>query len=188
MSSVRLGTTTTYWGARGSEITRRASGPSFACKAAKRPSSSAEPGSGTSIGVDGVEITLVTPIPRAKIIREPPVSRRGSLPLRISRPIARYYCLRRLPPLCGDEPCLLVGDGDAGDGAGIESQVISLGASQAKRYPSRTGATAFFPAKDSTTPAAPLRTELSQPVDPAPVETMMPLEDWSSERRPCVRW
>src|SRR5215211_6245115 len=116
MSSVRLGTTTTVWGARGSEITRRASGPSFACKAAKRPSSSAEPGSGTSIGVDGVEIILVTPVPRVKIIREPPVSRRGSPPLRISRPIARYYCLRRSPPLFGDEPCLLFGDGDAGHG------------------------------------------------------------------------
>src|SRR5215204_1309745 len=124
MSSVRLGTTTTVWGARGSEITRRASGPSFACKAAKRPSSSAEPGSGTSIGVDGVEIILVTPVPRVKIIREPPVSRRGSPPLRISRPIARYYCLRRSPPLCGDEPCLLFGDGDAGDG--VVGQVIGL--------------------------------------------------------------
>jgi hypothetical protein len=63
----------------------------------------------------------------------------------------------------------------------------SLGASQANRYPSRTGATAFFPAKGSTTPAAPLRMELSQPVDPAPVETIMPLEDWFSERYPCVR-
>src|SRR5215204_3935833 len=43
----------------------------------------------------------------------------------------------------------------------------SLGASQAKRNPSRTGATAFLPANGSTTPAAPLSTELSQPVPPA---------------------
>jgi hypothetical protein len=63
----------------------------------------------------------------------------------------------------------------------------NFGSSQAKRNPPRTGATAFFPAKGSTTPAAPLRTELSQPVDPAPVETIMPLEDWFSERYPYVR-
>src|SRR5688572_6492236 len=47
----------------------------------------------------------------------------------------------------------------------------SFGVSQAKRNPSRTGATASAPANGSTTPAAPLRTALSQPVDPAPVET-----------------
>jgi hypothetical protein len=52
----------------------------------------------------------------------------------------------------------------------------SLGASQSKRNPSRTGAPTFAPAKGSTTPAAPLRTELSQPVDPSPVETMKPLD------------
>src|SRR5215211_3502584 len=67
MSSVRLGTTTTVWGARGLEITRRASGPSFACKPAKRPSSSAEPGSGTSTGVDGVEIMLSLLLPGRKL-------------------------------------------------------------------------------------------------------------------------
>src|SRR5215210_4253887 len=72
MSSVRLGTTTTVWEARGSESTRRASGPSFACKAAKRLSSSAEPGSGTSTGVVGVGIMLVTPVPWPPIITGTP--------------------------------------------------------------------------------------------------------------------
>jgi hypothetical protein len=44
----------------------------------------------------------------------------------------------------------------------------------------RTEASA--PANGSTTPAAPLNTELSHPVEPAPVEIMTPLEDWASER------
>ena len=34
---------------------------------------------------------------------------------------------------------------------------------------------------------APANEARDLPVEPAPVETMMPLEDWSSERRPCVR-
>src|SRR5215216_1839896 len=86
MSSVRLGTTTTVCGARGSGITRRASGSSLACKAAKRLSSSAEPGSGTSTKGVGVEIIFVTPHPWPPIITRTPPQRAASRRLREDLP------------------------------------------------------------------------------------------------------
>src|SRR5215211_286575 len=82
MSSVRLGTTTTVCEARGLESTRRASGPSFSCKAAKHLSSSAEPGSGTSTKGVGVETIFVTPLPWPPIITRTPPQRAASRRLR----------------------------------------------------------------------------------------------------------
>src|SRR5215208_6483924 len=74
----------------------------------------------------------VTPAPWAKIIREAPTSRRRAL-VNIPGPLSAHQETVMNPSslhdlLRGDQTCLLFGDGDAGDCAGVEGQEVGLDA------------------------------------------------------------